>query len=134
MSTDLLNLDALAAQYGNAITEAVHEKTAKKSDTENWINKSLGVLQEQGVYAFFLFLDAQRNEATKALSAQAASLLGDEKVGLLSDAIDRLQTVRETLVQDLDDLLLAHTLLHQALIYARYHARALSEPSREKGA
>lgn len=132
MSTGLLNLDAVAAQYGYAITQAVHKNTANKSDTENWINKSLGVLQEQGVYAFFLYLAAQRKEATNALFAQAASLLRDERIGLLSDTTDPLSSVRETLVPDLDKLLLAHTLLYQALIYARYHARALSEPSPER--
>lgn len=122
------NLDQLCAQYGWSMAEQVHQAIGKS--TENHITKSLGVLQEDGVYAFFLY-QASRGQREKAcaekLQDQAKELLKQAGIKGFGNANDPLAAVRDHLAGDLDQLLLAKRLLEQALIYARYHAKALEE-------
>lgn len=121
-----MNLDQLCAQYGWQIADKVSQVIGKQA--ENHITKSLGVLQEDGVYAFFLY-QASRGSREKpgadALTAQASAFLKEAGIQAFQNAADPLQAVREHLAGELDQLLLAKRLLEQALIYARYHAKAL---------
>lgn len=140
MSTN--NLDRLCAQFGYAMANAVNSVFSKPTDTENLITKALGILQEDGVYAFFLYLASQikpnddsnkRSKAARALANQATDFLKHDWLRLIqvSDGEDRYKETLEAirmengLASDLDQLLLAKRLLEQALIYARYHAKAL---------
>lgn len=121
-----LNLDRLCAQYGWEMAREVHD--ALKKNAENHITKSLGVLQEDGVYAFFLY---QLSRSDGNLGAQSAKLLADKNIELLpkgtTDAGQVLEAIRRQngLADNIDALPLAKRLLEQALIYARYHAKAL---------
>jgi hypothetical protein len=120
------NLDQLCAKYGWLIAEQVHQ--AIKKQAENHITKSLGVLQEDGVYAFFLYQDSrgQREKPGAAkLHDRAKELLKEAGIKGFENASDPLIAVRDHLAGDLYQLLLAKRLLEQALIYARYHAKAL---------
>ena len=138
------NLDQLCAQFGYTLAQEVNNAFSKPTDTENLITKSLGVLQENGVYAFFLYLASQikekkddredkKSKAARALANQAASLLKHEWLNLIQvddegDAYKKaMEEIRgkDGLASKLDQLLLAKRLLEQALIYARYHAKAL---------
>jgi hypothetical protein len=126
------NLDRLCAEYGHKMAKEVHEKLNKTAETH--ITKSLGVLQEDGVYAIFLY-QASRGDAEKpgadCLQKLAAELLSEalntERSQPFAPKNDPLEAIRRQggLADDLDDLLLAKRLLEQALIYARYHAKAL---------
>lgn len=135
--TDVVNLDAHCAGCGYEIVNKVAPtctlSKADKSKLENTITKSLGVLQEQGVYAFFLFLkyveDEKgakeiRNSTTDLLRQAAIHILRKKKEGEQEDfpALHDLTTNMD----NLDNLLLARQLLEQTLIYARYHAKALT--------
>lgn len=124
MST--VNLDQLCAKYGWEIADQVHKAITKNA--ENHITKSLGVLQEDGVYAFFLY-QASRGSREKPgaekLTEQARALLKEAHIAAFQNASDPLQAVRDHLAGNLDQLLLAKRLLEQALIYARYHVKAL---------
>lgn len=126
MSTQLQNLDQLCAKYGWEIASKVHQAIGKQA--ENHITKSLGVLQENGVYAFFLY-QASRGSREKPgaerLTEQAKELLSEAGIVSFNNPGDPLQAVRDHLASNLDQLLLAKRLLEQALIYARYHAKAL---------
>lgn len=136
------NLDRLCASSGYEMCHRTGEefrgKDGKpdKAKTENLITKSLGVLQEDGVYAFFLYLASRGSEKDGAdeLLRQAADLLMDDKVKLMPGNIHKtpeavLEAMRKKdgLADDLNNLLLAKRLLEQSLIYARYHAKALPE-------
>lgn len=124
------NLDRLCAQYGYEIARKICDKLGKNA--ENHITRSLGVLQEDGVYAFFLYQSSRgSNEKPGAeyLKEQAAKLLEEAQIGPFKEAQDPLEAVRGNgttpgLAGKLDELLLAKRLLEQALIYARYHAKA----------
>lgn len=143
----LQNLDRLCAECGHQMAEQVNKAFNKKRDTENLITKSLGVLQENGVYALFLYMASQVEEkkgeeekegkaskAAKTLANQSAALLVNDPPALLRKEVDRsyqnaMESIRNRggLADDLDKLLLAKRLLEQALIYARYHAKALPD-------
>lgn len=128
MSANLQNLDQLCARYGWEMAKQVHGEIGKNA--QNHITKSLGVLQEDGVYAFFLY-QVSRGSREKAgaerLKDKAKELLKEAGIKGLQDAKDPLAAVRDHLAGDLDQLLLAKRLLEQALIYARYHTKALED-------
>ncbi len=117
-------IDMKCAACGYAIVEAC------KDDAETIITKSLGVLQEDGVYAFFLYLDSKKKDGNaKQIFDKATDLL--RKDALLSTTMteretDILKVIREKLAIKLDMLLYAKEILDRTLVYARYHAKALN--------
>ncbi len=128
------NLDQLCAQCGYLITTEIYKALRKASDTENHITKSLGVLQEDGVYAFFLYQASRKEKGGDELTKQAHALFRAAGIKPFDTVKDALLAVRgdkqqKGLADNLDELLLAKQLLEQALIYARYHAKALDGES-----
>jgi hypothetical protein len=117
------NLDAACAKLGAKLA------SSGDKDTENSITKALGVLEEQGVYALFLYLHAREKQWGPTTSDEIALFLRQtpsKENALLGpnpnngDVFAALQA----LAADLDKLLFARDLLHRALVYARYHAKA----------
>jgi hypothetical protein len=109
------NLDLKCADLGARLAMKADEKT---------LTDALAVLEEQGVYALFLHLSASNrgrvSEAChKFLAAEPAA-----KPLLPRGNGDVLTLIRSDLATDLDALFLAKDLLHQALVYGRYHAKA----------
>jgi hypothetical protein len=131
MSNAVTNLDRLAAQHAQAVVKQAN------SDIETTVNKALGVLQEDGVYACFLYLLAKEKENGKVVVAEMLDLL--EKLGfgwnkpktqegnddLSYDAV--LKHITDRVTQDLERLLLTKETLEQMLIYTRYGAKARGE-------
>lgn len=120
------NLDQLCAKHGWKIADQVHQAIGKQA--ENHITKSLGVLQEDGVYAFFLYQASRglrEKPGAEKLAGQANAFLQEAGIQAFQKDGDPLKAVRDHLASDLDQLLLAKRLLEQALIYARYHAKAM---------
>jgi len=118
-----LNLDQLAAQYAQKIV------ADGKADIENLITKSLGVLQEQGVYACLLFLFSRtgnEKEIAPNIRSHLYNLLKKLPAFTTSEINDQnaLQFFADTVCDDLDTLLLVKELCEQTLIYARYGAKA----------
>lgn len=118
-----LNLDQLAAQCAQKIV------ADGKADIENLVTKTLGVLQEQGVYACMLFLSS-RSGNEKGLAEKTRphlyNLLKELPAFANSQVTDAnpLQFFSDTVCDDLDTLLLVKDLYEQTLIYARYGAKA----------
>lgn len=108
------NLDAACAKLG---------ATLGTRDAENRITKALGVLEEQGVYAMFLYLHARENNWGSDALATFLRQNPSQQNALL-DTNNDLFAALQTLAGDLDKLLVARDLLHRALVYARYHAKA----------
>ena len=137
-----MNLDVVCAECGHAmVRDAAPGQTLAKPDKaklEGTITKSLGVLQEDGVYAFFLFQAYFRLRSENRISNQnvsdiiairAAQLLRHDGVALLrargSGEQDDFPALRD-LCNQLDELLLTRQILEQSLIYARYHAKPIT--------
>lgn len=122
------NLDLKCAEYGNkVITEINNPK--EKNKIESAITKALGVLQENGLYAFSLYIKSKKGDVTASrLFDNTFALLKDDAIGILSSKTEDLSdSIREELSDDLDKLLFAKDLTEHMLIYARYHAKALEE-------
>ncbi|WP_299644901.1 hypothetical protein [uncultured Chloroflexus sp.] len=120
------NLDRLAAHHAQRIIEAT--KSKKSSEVDNTITKALGILQEDGVYACFLYLLAKEKENGKAVVKEMLGLLDGLGFDWGQPADDNAETilkhVSDTVTVDLERLLLAKETLEQMLIYARYGAKA----------
>lgn len=126
------NLDYLCAEYGQKIPI----KEVEKTKNENMITKALGILQEDGVYAFVVYLASKGAfEARDPDEKVAESILSNifeflKKLELVSDNSEDKENVYKqflSLTQDLDKLLFAKDLIEKILIYARFHAKALGE-------
>lgn len=112
------NLDLECAKLGETLGQGANK------ERENLLTESLGVLQEQGLYAFFLFLKASKRGKEEVTTA-CERFLRDQ--GLLANKSTNLFDALKALAERLDDLLFARELLMQALVYARYHAKARLE-------
>lgn len=130
-----LILDQLAAQYAQKIVTASLQ-TGSAKEIEILITKTLGVLQEQGVYACLLFLFSRTSKEkglAEKVRPQLYNLLKMLPTFTDEELTDQnaLQFFADTVCDDLDTLLLVKELYEQTLIYARYGAKAArkEEPS-----
>ncbi len=118
----MINLDYICAKIGqNLIVKA----------DENIFRKALGILQEDGVYAMFLWLEKEDSKIRKKLN----NLLNENEITskLLSDSksfpddfkgfCEKLQEV----AKDIDKLLFLKKILERTLTYALYHAKIKEE-------
>src|SRR5690606_10266665 len=109
------NLDARCAQLGELLGMEADK------DRANLLDDGLGVLQEQGLYAFFLFLKTRNKGNPNRVSQHCADFR--RRLDLRSDNKQSLWEDLRSLAGKLDDLLFAREMLIHALTYARYHAR-----------
>ncbi len=120
------NLDRLAARHAQRLIELTREQ--KAGDVDNTITRTLGVLQENGVYACFLYLLAKEKDIGMVVVTEMLALLDGLGFGWCQPADNQAQTVLQhinaTVTADLERLLLAREILEQMLIYARYGAKA----------
>ena len=137
------NLDWHAAQAGQEIIKTTktrrnkgEEKEIKARDVENLVTKALGVLQENGVYAVLLYLYSRNEseqhiakpirvqllELTKLLKLSPPTGSKEKPVDIKAEEV--LKFLTDNICNDLDSLLLVKQLWEQALIYARYGAKA----------
>jgi hypothetical protein len=126
------NLDAACAKLGADLVSSGNK------DAENVITKALGVLEEQGIYAMFLYLVAREDskfvrDLIAFMEERCELQGGKQRYETWTKAKKTLneKASREAFFQtlcgyanDLDKLLFARDLLHRALVYARYHAKA----------
>jgi hypothetical protein len=116
------NLDLACARMGKTIAER------PSKELENLITNALAVLEEQGLYALFLYLDRGISKEKQKLAKDISPRLHDflkktpQQAPLLADSTGILASLQE-MADDLDRLLLARDLVRQSLVYARYHAR-----------
>ncbi|NJN66152.1 MAG: hypothetical protein HC884_05270 [Chloroflexaceae bacterium] len=137
----LLNLDYLAATYAQKVIEETG-KIEKATEVENAVTKALGILQENGVYACFLFgLSRVKRDDGGGSESFIMGVIVTQMLTLLKKLIcdvsagdgnkpdpqQILKDISEHVTQNLERLLLAKEVLEQMLIYARYGAKARSD-------
>ncbi len=124
----MINLDYLCIKYGQIIGE---------TQDKSILQKALGVLREDGIYAMLLWIENKAKETNQDL----IGLLNKEEIKryLLQDSnnfpendfkgfCERLQTV----AQDIDKLFFLKKVLERTLTYAFYHAKIRSDKDVEK--
>ena len=128
----IVNLEPLCARYGLAMIR----EDGKIKEQEIILNKALGVLCENGIYAMSLYLltcqdkDYGKWILTECLrelwQKEGIELMGNEVPG---DKIAVLQAVRG-MTENLITVILAKRLTEQTLTFARYHAKAKANAER----
>jgi hypothetical protein len=129
-------MEARCAYYGSDIVKN-KEKSKDPKRLETITRNALGVMREEGLFAFYLYLKyrglknkadgSQEDEGGHLIWNQVKALWQDQAVGplLSGDGDDRQQVIR--LTENLNDLLLAREVAGRALVYALYGLRAESE-------
>lgn len=112
------NLDLACAKVGKTIAER------PSKELENLVTSALAVLEEQGIYALFLFLKTRGGSGAENVNQKIYEFLKvtPQQAPLLSGNDDVFTSLQQ-MAKDLDKLLLARDLVRQTLVYARYHAR-----------
>ena len=116
----MLNLDYKCMEYG--------QKIGKQGD-ENILRKSLGVLQEDGVYAMFLWIEDKDKE--KKIKEGVISLLNKPEIkkfllgnsNIFEQEFDKFCENLQEVAKDIDKLLFMKKILERTLTYALYHAK-----------
>ena len=129
----MLNLDYLCMKHGQEIGGVTDE---------NNLRKALGVLQEDGVYAMFLWIqkkvdkDADKDKEKKSekprLAGKIIDLLNEDEIRKVFLREDRrfekdftafTKQLTYEVAQDIDKLLFMKKVLERTLVYALYHAK-----------
>ena len=123
-------LDMICAEYGSRVT-AQSEPGTEGNKVESTITKSLGILQEDGFYAFALYARSKKDGASAEARTMLAiwntvrDFLADPRVDLIPlNTPDLLEGIQD-MFGDIDRLGLGKDLTERMLVYARYHAKAL---------
>lgn len=119
------NLDALCAKTALKIEDEWQKMSEKKKKSfSNNITNGISILQEDGIYAFYLFL--KREKIKSEVWNHCKELLNDssmEKILSYPKKYDDEDAIIE-MTENLDALLLAKDLLQRMLIYGRYGIRS----------
>lgn len=118
----MLNLDYECMKYA--------QKVIKISDSnlENNLRKALGVLQEDGVYAMFLWLESKSKETSKELilllnESQVKKYLLNDLDKFSDDDFNKFCKSLGKVAEDIDKLFFMKKILERTLTYALYHAK-----------
>jgi len=134
----MINLDYICMKYGSEIAAS----EGGKSDKEKLINNTLGVLQQNGPYAMFLYLEGhKKSEIAEACKGkllkmfQKENMLGnsiktDKPVPAENTNFSDITTWLQDISSDIDKLLFFKQICQQTLLYARYHIKALKDDNK----
>jgi hypothetical protein len=109
-----INLESSINNVGYEITNIIDK---------NNIEKLLGVLSNDGVYAMWVYAKSKKDINEIKLMRKIKPIIYFVK-GLRDDNYEQYF---QELSQDLNNLLFFRELLEKVLIYARYHAKAMEE-------
>ncbi len=126
MTLDIL--DKIAAEYGFKLCDSITEH----KELEKEINKALGILIEDGPFAFSIWLESENKESHKAIIFRSLEILKDKNI-FLTDGSKKLRDVLlEDIASDLNKLILTKQVLERMLVYARYGAKAKQKELKKK--
>ncbi len=121
------NLDRISAEIGFELAES-NKNRAK--DFERIITKALGILIEDGLFAYAIWLESE-NE--KSIIDSSYKLLKDKLKLIKNNYESKKEKLRKAILEEISSsiqkTLLARQLLERMLIYARYRAKALQKGS-----
>jgi hypothetical protein len=126
MMANHTNIEARCAQYGSQIV-INKERAPDPKRLETITRNALAVMREEGLFAFYLYLQYRGKEGGHLVWNQIKALWLHPSVGpLLGDGGDREGVI--ALTESLDDLMLAREVAERALVYALYGLRSEREP------
>jgi len=104
------NLDYMCAKYGGELAEIAKD--------ENLLRKSLGVLQEDGLYAFVIYLEKEKQKEIREKIEQFL------RKGEIIRGEEDLKNRSQDIYTNLHRLLLLKSVIERMLVYAIYHIKA----------
>ncbi len=120
----MINLDYICMEIGQKISE---------DKDKNIFQKALGILQEDGVYAMFLWLENKDGKSIRVMLTKMFNREGLKKYFLSStdkfsegEFVDFCKDLQKVAV-NINKLFFMKKLLERTLIYALYHAKAREE-------
>jgi hypothetical protein len=125
----LKNIDSFINELGYDMVKAM----CGDGKLMGFIDRALGVLVNDGVYAYYVFCRSQKESKTKEIFIKKViekiNEMDDFKNYFSNNQIQtnnnkHIETFFQSLSSDLHKLLFFRDILEQALIYARYHAKA----------
>ena len=131
----MLNLDYRCMECAQKIVNSIDKGDSKKmKELENNLRKALGVLQEDGVYAMFLWLEKNASDVRKELveffnkedkktKVKLSNYFLDSNKSFSQNFDEFCRNLQEVAI-NIDKLLFMKKLLERTLTYALYHARA----------
>ena len=125
------NIDFIAAKSGFDIVDKLMKLEGSKEgmipkEIESFMNKSLGVLSSNGVYALWLYLKASNKNGKGNNKIDVVEILKECNIELESGVGGSEEEKIIKLSTDIRKLLFAKQVLEQAFIYARYRAKSLN--------
>ncbi len=117
------NLDAMINKIGFEIVEQIKKKGKDKTKYKNEIDKVLGVLSNDGVYAYYVYVKSKKID--DVFLSKLTEVL--QFISLKNSYKELNQSFFEELSRSLNSLLFFREILEKILIYARYHAKAMGE-------
>jgi len=129
-------LDLTCAKSGNKICKQFLEYGAKEA--ENLLRKSLGVLQEMGLYAHFLFIGSQKSDKNPGKDKAINSIIKCEvellnKTGLLVQELSTkinnnfFNNFSKSFENSTGALYASKEILERTLTYALFEIRSTTE-------
>ena len=131
----MLNLDYRCMECAQKTVNSIDKGDSKKmKELENNLRKALGVLQEDGVYAMFLWLEKNVSDVRKKLveffnkedektKVKLSNYFLDSNKSFSQNFDEFCRNLQEVAI-DIDKLLFMKKLLERILTYALYHAKS----------
>ncbi len=113
MNNNLEFLESVICKIGSRIAGKI--KSSEKSE----IDKALGVLSNDGVYAYYVYVKSKGNDNIFIDEIKELMKYTDTKL-----ENDNCENYFVNLSSNINDLLFFKEVLEETLIYARYHAKA----------
>jgi hypothetical protein len=116
MKMDYEQLESVIFRIGSEI--------AKKAASTSEIDKALGVLSGDGVYAYYVYVISKKIDSVFLDAITDLMEYTDTKLNKKNYKEYDYQEYFTTLSSDIKDLLFFKEILSQTLTYARYHSKA----------
>jgi hypothetical protein len=126
----MTNLEAKCAAcakdiVGLAANQKPEDQKREARKLENELRKAAGILAEDGLYAFFIFLRYRKMDNLNRSWGHLATFLTEHKVGTFVGNFRDDEKAVITVTESLERLLFAKDMIRQILIYALYGLRAV---------
>ena len=119
-------LDALISELSFKIINKINVLGNDRKKALNLIDKALGVLSNNGVYAYYVYIISQKNDNFNEIFLDIYQEIFDIIKYKKNYDKNNRQEYFIDIANNIHKLLFLKQLLEKTLIYARYHAKALS--------
>ena len=117
-------LDALISDLSFKLIEEINSLESDKKKALNLIDKALGVLSSDGVYAYYVYIISQKNNKFNKIFLDTFEKIFNVTKNQATYNPHNRQDYFKDIANNIHKLLFLKQLLEKTLIYARYHAKA----------